>query len=446
MTLLFQPVNVAEQARSRRLKECGKEDGARNIPAPTASAPSLVEQSIFGDISAERDRTGTGLASQLRAYRDALSSLQTGMDVAGMRHSADEARAQFSEIRSHLGGEIGALRDNAVQLATEMDDFKKKNRLARAPRLPGDRRMAIAWLSVCALVESGLNGVFFASGSDLGLLGGVLLAICLSGLNIVLGFLAGWYSFRSIHSWRWSQSAAGVIGSGVYLAFVLGFNGFVAHYRDQFQSTGDATEPLKVWHHLIGATFDLGSINSWLLFAVGCVFSLFAVVKGHGFDDPYPGFGSHERRRAAASAAYSERRRHLIEDASMIRDDYAEKARNAIEGLKAASSQRHQIQAARARLLAEYNAVEANLADAAQQLLAIYREANLAARNTPPPPHFNVRFTFPERLLDRPEFRLLLGDQGLEHDADSLISEFDVLRKLVLNDYEAVLSHVPGEL
>jgi hypothetical protein len=220
----------------------------------------------------------------------------------------------------------------------------------------------------------------------------------------------------------------------------------VAQYRDLYQSAGDATEVRQVWQHLLGATFDLGSISSWLLFAAGIVFSSVAMLKGYGFDEPYPGYGSHERRRVSAAAAYSERRVELIDDASKIRDDYADKARHAIEGLRGASSQRMQIQNARARLLAEYNAIEANLAEAAQQLLAIYREANLAARTTPPPAHFNVRFTFPDRLLDRPEFRLLLGDQGLEHDAETLISEFDDLRKRVLDEYAVVLAQAPGEL
>jgi hypothetical protein len=416
------------------------------MPAQAANDFALAEQEVLADISAERERTASSLIGHLRAYAGALSTLQTGMDVAGMRHSADEAIARFHEIKSHFSGEVSALRANALQLANELQEFKRRNRIDRTPRLPKNRTMSIALLFVCAVAESLLNGVFFAGGSDFGLLGGIILAMGLSTINIVTGFVIGYALLRSIHRRNWLLSLAGMVAAAASCAAVVGFNGVVAHYRDLYQTRGDATEVSMAWSQFIGSTFELGSIYSWLLFVVGIIFSSVAVLKGYGFDDPYPGYGACERRRLAASAAYSERRRDLIEDARAVRDEYADIARDAIEKLRAASSQRQQTLQGRARLLSDYNSIEDNLAEAARQLLMVYREANMAARSTPPPTHFNQRFVFSDRALDRPEFKVLLVEQGLQHDADTLIDEFDSLRRRVHDEHAVILAQVPGEI
>jgi hypothetical protein len=42
--------------------------------------------------------------------------------------------------------------------------------------------------------------------------------------------------------------------------------------------------------------------------------------------------------------------------------------------------------------------------------------------------------------LDKPEIRALREDQGLEIGADQLIRELDILRKTVLEKYEALMN------
>jgi len=118
----------------------------------------------------------------------------------------------------------------------------------------------------------------------------------------------------------------------------------------------------------------------------------------------------------------------------------------AMEKLRGASARREQLLAARARLLSEFNSVEINLEQAAQRLLTIYRQENVASRTRPPPPHFSRRFVFGDRALDRPEFIALRNDQGLEHDAETLLAELDALRRRVLDEHAVVLAQAPGEV
>jgi hypothetical protein len=104
ISLPFMPVDVRKEARTRRLVERGAEDGAKNLPMPASGDLRLAEPEIVTDISAERERCARDLASHLRAYRDGLSGLQTGMDVAGLRQEADEAIRRVHEIRSRWSG------------------------------------------------------------------------------------------------------------------------------------------------------------------------------------------------------------------------------------------------------------------------------------------------------------------------------------------------------
>ncbi len=446
LTTIWHPVDVESVARSRGLEERGHEDGLRNFPSTEATGLSALERQVLGDVSVERDRSLTALLSHLRAYRDALSRLQTAMEVAGMRQEADDAVRRLKEIRAEWGGRTGELCKQATEAAAEFSEFRQEQGLRRRPRLPKDRMLSFATLVVLGLMESGLNGTFFAAGSDYGLAGGVALALAISAINVAVGCLSGFAFLRLAHRRNLLQAAAGMLGFLALGVAAIVFNGFVAHYRDAYQATGDQTSTQVVWQGLLASPFNLVSLQSWLLLALGLLSSGVAVWKGHSLDDPYPGYGGHERRRALAARTYNQHRVGLVHEAADINEDYSEKAKDAIENLRGASAERDQIQGARARCLADYQLVEADLANAARQLLALYREANLKARTTPAPAYFEASFEFADRGMDRPHVGALTVDQGLEHDADTLVAELDALRAKVMAEHEATLAAAPSEL
>ncbi len=446
MGLVFLPVDVPAQAKKHRLLERGHEDGVRNLPDDLADEPSLAEQEVTGAISVERERCASEAAAHLRAQRDALAQLQTSMDVARLRQSADEALTRLGEIRALWSGEVAELRRKAVDFSTELNEFKLARRLTRAPRLPKDRPMSMALLLLFWVAESAANALFFAAGSDLGYLGGAMLAFCLSAVNVGLGAINGAVFLRRANGNRILDQMAGSLMFVTFACSLIVFNGFVAHYRDLYQSGGEATDVHKALFDLRNTPFDLTSLFSWLLFGAGIAFSVLATWKGFGLDDPFPGYGSHERRRVTSREAYLDARGGVIDEASEVRDEFLAESGEAMEKLRGASARREQLLAARARLMSEFNSVEMNLEQAAQRLLATYRQENVASRTRPPPPHFSRRFAFPDRALDRPEFRALRNDQGLEHDAETLLAELDGLRRRVLDEHAVVLAQAPGEV
>jgi hypothetical protein len=443
--LPFRPIDIGAAARRLRLAQRGKEDGARNHPPSVALAPALAEEEVQGAINTERARCLNDLAAQLRAARDALAQLETTMDVALLRNDTAMAQAQFHEVEAAWGGRITVLGRATTDAVQEFEDFRTTHRIHRAPRQPANRGMTVALLALCLVVESALNGVFFAQGSDFGLLGGIALALGLSAVNVIIGFVNGWAFLRVAHHRNWIIKMFGTLCFLAVAAATVAFNGYVAHFRDAYARLGEATNPTAIAHNLLTAPFVLASIQSWLLFAIGVLFSGFAAYKGFGFDDPYPGFGAAGRRLDRLRDDYAAERANLLDRAAEIRDEIIGKLTTGAEALRGASTQREQVLGTRHRMRAEYEAHEAHLAEAAQNLLTIYRDANTATRTTPGPAHFQRRFAFPDKGTESGTIQALMADPGPQHDAAALLAELDTLRDAAVAAYEHVLAHAPPE-
>ncbi|HEY1932961.1 MAG TPA: hypothetical protein VGG99_13180 [Acetobacteraceae bacterium] len=443
--LPFRPIDIGAEARRLRLVQRGKDDGARNHPPSDALAPALAEEEVLGAITTERARCLNDLAAQLRAARDALAQLETAMDVAQLRNDTAMAQAQFHEVVAAWGGRIGVLGRATNDAVQEFEDFRTRHHVRRAPRQPANRGMTVALLALCLVVESALNGVFFAQGSDFGLLGGIALALGLSAVNVIAGFVNGWAFLRAAQHRGWVVKAFGMLCFLALAAAIVAFNGYVAHFRDAYARLGEATNPTTIAHDLLTAPFVLASIQSWLLFAIGVLFSGFATYKGFGFDDPYPGLGAAGRRLDRARDEYAAERANLLDRAAEIRDEIIGKLTTGAEALRGASTQREQVLGTRQRMRAEYEAHEAHLSEACQNLLTIYRDANTAVRTTPGPAHFQRRFAFPDKGTDSGSIQALMVDPGPQHDATALLAELDTLRDAAVAAYEHVLAHAPPE-
>lgn len=444
LALPFQPVDVEGQIRARRLIERGEADGRSNLPPSDATVPSATELEIVNDVRAERERLANGLASHLRAQNDALAGLDTAMDLAKLRNDTEHAISRLGQGDVAWKSEIARLLRDAREAKKEYDDFRIEHGLRRAARDPGSRFLALSLLALAIVVEAALNGVFFAEGSELGLVGGVVLALGISVVNVlVFGFLSGlgpgrWQHHRSLplRLVAWTLLLLGGL-------LVIGANAFVAHYRDAFERAGEAVLLDQVWAHLRNDPFGLARIQSWLLFFLGLFFAGFGFWKGYRFDDPYPGYGRVSRRWREAEQRYLENRHQRLEEASAVRDEAKGALDLAIERLRGQALQREQILGARARLVQEFQAHERHLEEAANALLAAYRDANRRVRTTPPPAGFDVLFGFEDRVLDRREIENLRAVRPLRAEPESLVAELDRLREQVLQAYDRVKDLTP---
>lgn len=444
LALPLQPVDVERLIREWRLVERGEADGRSNRPAADAAAPSEPELQLVNHVRAERERLANALAGHLRAQNDALGQLDTAMDIAKLRNDAEHTISKLGQSDVAWRSEVTRLLRDAREAKKDYDAFRIAHGLQRAARKPGSRFLTVSLLALFIALESAFNGIFFAEGSEFGLIGGISLALGISVVNVVVfGFVLGlgparWQHHRSIalRLVAWALLAAG-------LGLVLSSNVFIAHYRDAFERFGEAVPLSTVWQNLVAGPFDLDRLQSWLLFFLGLFFAGLGFWKGYGFDDPYPGYGRIARRFHEAEQRYLETRHQRLEEASGLRDDARKALDEAIERLRGAALQREQILGARARIVQEFKAHEGHLEDAANRLLAAYREANRRARTTPPPRYFEALFSFEDRVLERREIHELLSLRPPRNDPDSLVAELDALRARVLDAYRRIFDQAP---
>ena len=173
---------------------------------------------------------------------------------------------------------------------------------------------------------------FYAEGSDFGLLGGVLIAMGLSVVNISLAILSGsllrYVNHHSARRRRLALTAASVL----YACFAL-VTLAAAHYRvatnDIAQSQPALSAPgvtalppnvaidmdqwraaKLAWQRFASNPVGFEDVFSWMLVILAVVFGIFASYKGYRVDDPYPGYGELDRelkrRRAIYEAAKAE--------------------------------------------------------------------------------------------------------------------------------------------
>jgi hypothetical protein len=445
VALPFQPVDIDGQAKAWDLREKGEEDGLSNLPEASATLPSAAEQHVALFINAQRTKLAGDLTSHLRAQNDAIAQLDTAMDIAGLRTDSAHAVSKIGQVHLEWKGEIPRLLRNAKEIKSQFDKFRHDHRISHVATTPQSRGLALSLMALLIVIESGFNAIFFAEGSDSGLIGGFGTALSISILNVVVfGFGLGFGPARWRHLTPAIQRIGGWLSLIVFSVAAILMNAFIAHYRDAYEKHGDAVDPTAVWHHLIQNPFHLTSMHSWLLFSFGLFFAFLGARKGYLLDDHYPGYGPISRRWDATERNYLQNRQQRLDEASRVRDDAKRLIALGIERLRGAAQQRQQILHQRARIIADFAAHETHLVEAATALLARYRDANRSKRTIPAPAYFNEPFSFEDEVLERPAIRALRTIEVPAYDADALIAELDRLRSDVLQAYDAISDDAPA--
>lgn len=442
----FQPVDIEAVAKRLNLIVRGREDGAKDSPASSATNRAPAELDIIADIKAERDRCVEQLAGQLRAIQGALAQIDTHMNIAKMRQDTDTAGADFRALAHNVETDVAEKRGRARDARVEFERFRGTHRLDRGARVPARRGNMWYWLLVVTLLEVVLNGVFLAAGSDQGLVGGMAIAVGLSLVNVwIVGVVGGFGVCRYAHHRSLAVKLPALMFGIALVGAVVALNLFVARFRDLYAATEKQPEIGAIVADLLQNPGHFAGIESLLLFVIGLACASFSVWKFFGYDDPYPGYGAAHRRRVEAERAHADARRALLDDATEIRDALLTDLTRAMDQMHAYAEQRVQALASRNRYVTLYEAHESELEQAGRRLLAVYHSANFSARKTPAPPHFETVFGFPDRGTRHPAILSLLTEPPAPPNPDDLVRELAALRSSGMAAFDKVIAMLPAE-
>lgn len=393
-TLEFMSFDLKKLKLDMDLTERGRKRGAVNIPPPKSTAFDEVEMEII-------DRIQTQLKVDRQVYDSTMSAYGQRLYGLGLQEYVSEiktlALGALAEFRLEVTKGRDALYDrrrDVVQFDVAFEDFKRTHALNRPASYPEHRWYHYGFVAVIFLVETGINGGLFAIGHLGGILGGVVEAILVSVINVFfLGMLIAPAAWRLAHHWRFHARIAGMLGVVLFMVAALGFNLFVAHYRDAFEGITPGEAGHVALRTFTSSPLELAEPSSWMLWALGVFFALLAAVDGVKLDDVYPGYGRRDRDRRERNLSYRRTKEALLDALGEVRDGAIAAMQQAMGELEKRRAEFLQAGEGRARFTARFREHLKYLEDAANNLLMTYRDANRSVRGKKAAPrHFGERW------------------------------------------------------
>lgn len=405
-----------------------------------------------------------GLARQRRESCEvSLGRLQLERKATAAKIDVEQTRDSFARLLAAVEPNLEKLKSDhstALYQAKEHEAralkhlrwFQQKNGLHhRAASYPRSQLYHFAIVAALALVEWVSLAAFYAEGSDFGLLGGVLIAMTLSIVNVSLAILAGGL-LRYVNHRSPRRKALALTGAVfLYTCFSL-VTLAAAHYRvatnDIAQSqpgvSAQSANPSLTyvapdldqwraarlaWQRFARNPIGFDDVFSWILVVLAGIFGIFASYKGYRFDDSYPSYGELDRelnaRRTASEAAKVEYCRR----GDQVFDRILQEQAHLFTDVKSNIEYYQQLISRSDDQRRTFIHDMAELQDACNILLKRYRQTNARVRVSPAPFYFNNSFAFDGQLIRPPE-AISENDERLSRSYESAMKDFsDIARQ-----------------
>src|SRR5881296_3558894 len=408
--------------RSLDVDQKAADAGLRDNPKTLSASLDNTEAEICGHFIA--------LARQRRESCEvSLAGLQLDRKATAAKIDVEQTRDSFArlltavepnleKLKSDHSAALYQTKENEARALNHLRWFQRKHGLHyRAAAYPKSPVYHFAIVAALALVEWVSLAAFYAEGSDFGLLGGVLIAMTLSIVNVSLAILSGCL-LRYVNHRSPRRKGLALTGVAVLYTCFLLVTLAAAHYRvatnDVAQSqpglstqSAISSPPPQVaqdldqwraarlaWQRFARNPVGFEDVFSWILVVLALIFGIFASYKGYRLDDVYPGYGELDRelnaRRTSSEAAKAEYCRLVDHVFDRILQDQA----RLLSDVKSNIEYYQQLISRSVDERRTFVHDAAEIQDACNIVLKRYRQTNARVRQSPAPFYFNNNFTF----------------------------------------------------
>jgi hypothetical protein len=430
--------------------------GRRDTPKTLSASLDVTESEIcahFTALARERrdgcevrlarlqlDRKATAAKIDVKQTRDSFARLLTPVEPS------------LEKLRSDHNAALYQAKENEARAHKHLRWFQQKHGLHyRAASYPTSQLYHFAIVAALALVEWVSLAAFYAEGSDFGLLGGVLIAMTLSIVNISLAILAG-SLLRYVNHRSGRRKALALTGVAFLSTCFLLVTLAAAHYRvatndiaqaqPAVSAPGGASPPSHVaadfdqwraarlaWQRFARNPVGFDDVFSWILVVLAVIFGIFATYKGYRFDDSYPGYGELDRELDARRTLYEAKKAEYCRLVDQVFDRILDEQARLFADVKANIEYYQQLVSKSDDERRAFVHEAAEIQDACNILLKRYRQANARARTSPAPFYFNNGFAF-EAPLVRPPEAISDDEARLSRSYESAMKDFsDIARQ-----------------
>ena len=393
---IFQKLDIEGTSQALSLEEKGRVAGQVEKPSTDSDSNDAVENKIISIIEDEKDYNYDEAVKGFTAYRERLKCL--GIETL-IQRLEEGGKKIITDIRAILytltNSSIYQLSRDIVKKKSDLEYFRKVNRLHREPIYNDSKVLGVALLLLIFLLESGLNGYFFAKGHEQGYLGGVSVAIIISIVNVVFNsFLLGWFFLRQITHINWGRKIIGFLSLFLFVIAALGFNIAVAHYRQAFVMQAEDPGQMVV-KTLLSDPLQLHDFNSYMLIIMGLSVCLVTCIDFWTMYDPYPGYEKHHRKLNELEDDYAQSSANIVDSLQHIRDDGFNEIKDTLHELEARQEEYRTLIARMDNLKSQIKPYFSRLEQNGRELLTIYRDASASTRLTASPNRWQREFVLP---------------------------------------------------
>jgi hypothetical protein len=427
----FPPLDLDQLAKEMHLDERAEQAGRAGQPLPDTEGPDRAELEILDQIERIARKAHEVYLTQLDLYEARIrravitADLRVQIEAAGSNALAD-LKAEIIHDQNQLNTLLQAVGSREL----EFREFRERHGLTRLPKNPSpeEQTLAVLLLLVLVLAESILNGMFFAEGSEAGLIGGVVQALVLSILNVGVASLYALYGFPYLFHRRGSGKTIGILATLMFAVWLVALNLAIGHFRDLFIAGAGSVLMADLLTRLTTAPLLLNDAKSLILVLLGIGLGLLSFIDVASIRDRYPGYAAVARDRQRAMERYVQENARCLAAMMDLRDRAVDDMSAAVQLIREAQFDMLHAIDGRYRLHQSYRAYLNHLALVHERLVQRYRDLNRRMRRGEAPAYFRKPAAHP-RFIEPP---MLPPLPGLEEDSrKEVINRIDYYIKAV---------------
>jgi hypothetical protein len=396
----------------KRAGQKGATEGAAGRPAADATAIDAVETRFHSDVRQRVLGTNGLLSNELNrvnpivaAHRGMLAENQHVFDT---RHDPEVSRQIFENVLSSKRQQLVEAYQRKHRAEGHYNLFRYQHGITYTPDHPQDKLNYLSWIFLILAIETLLNAVFWT-----GSMGGfvtiaLLISFVLSTVNIGIGFAAGaLFAHKNRSETRLRAMGWAFLVAGIALGCIINY--YIVTQRSTVDTFGSGFTDESIDY------MSINNILSFAMFAVGMIFSAFAMYKGYYFFGSVPGY-------EIASSQFLEASRDVEGIIRQAREEIHAERRSQEDLRRRLISSCGELKVKAARLAADIRNVRSQytlaldrLDDVLKQCVKAYRDSNRAVRasKTSCPAHFAE----PVEKLDRSYDGLIATEEDIRDHA-----------------------------
>lgn len=374
------------------------ERATSNLPLKNAKNLDDVEQKIVSFIEIELKKSTEEYYDQIKSFENRVKSLRSSHQKNRLEAITETVKSDFEAIVLRDLNNLHIAREAVKDAEKDLKQFKKEHTLNRPAKYPDSRFLYFAVAGLLLLIETSINGMFFAQGHEMGLLGGAFIAFIPSGINVISGYFFGNFACRLMNHKRPFKKLFGFLMGGALIPVILVINLLIAHFRSAMSGANKMVSEQAAdyaFQTFSNSPLGLDNIESWLLFIVGCLFFTISSYDFWKMDDPYLNYGEVKRSHARKLQEYANVNEYSLLDLHETREDAIKKINLFSHSIEGHLHELASIQDAKERWDVLYKDHKKHLENVANELLQYYRSINTQYRNEPAPKYFEDQWKVP---------------------------------------------------